>query len=169
MIEKSDVKCYDNLVYKKRLCTPERMCMREWYKLFLRQWEIKKSKKRLPLKGRLLLDCALEQVFFGVSPAESSPTFVRSVLYTPEVLKSNTKVLFCHGGVLVLPVLPYHYRFARITASELVCIVLMPDYHLAPEYRMIRVTSALTVTNILFQTAVMWLLPVTAQEAVSPP
>ena len=70
MIEKSDVKCYDNLVYKKRLCTPERMCMREWYKLFLRQWEIKKSKKRLPLKGRLLLDCALEQVFFGVSPAE---------------------------------------------------------------------------------------------------
>ena len=101
--------------------------------------------------------------------AESSPTFVRSVLYTPEVLKSNTKVLFCHGGVLVLPVLPYHYRFARITASELVCIVLMPDYHLAPEYRMIRVTSALTVTNILFQTAVMWLLPVTAQEAVSPP
>ena len=40
--------------------------------------------------------------------AESSPTgFVRSVLYIPEVLKSNTKVLFCHGGALVLPALPF--------------------------------------------------------------
>ena len=70
-------------------------------------------------------------------PAESSPTgFVRSVLYTPEVLKSKTMVLFCHGGALVFPALPYHYRFARTTASELGCIVLMPGYHLAPEYRM---------------------------------
>lgn len=69
-------------------------------------------------------------------PAESSPTgFVRSVLYTPEALKSNTKVLFCHGGALVLPALPYHYRFARTTASELGCI---HAYEMAKESEIVK-------------------------------
>lgn len=44
--------------------------MREWYRLFLRQWKNKKQKVNKYPKVWLLSDCALEQLFFGVSPVE---------------------------------------------------------------------------------------------------
>ena len=44
--------------------------MREWYQLFLHEWQIKKAKGLSYPKVWLLLDCALEQLFYGVSPAE---------------------------------------------------------------------------------------------------
>lgn len=44
--------------------------MREWYRLFLCQWQLKGQSQNRALKLILLLDCALEQLFYGVSPAE---------------------------------------------------------------------------------------------------
>ncbi|MBQ6381042.1 MAG: hypothetical protein IJJ41_05560 [Clostridia bacterium] len=44
--------------------------MREWYQLFLHEWQIKKAKGLSYPKAWLLPDCALEQLFYGVSPVE---------------------------------------------------------------------------------------------------
>ncbi len=71
-----------------------------------------------------------------IKTAASPMGSVRCLLYTPDELKSKTQILFCHGGGLVFPALPYHFRFARAMAKETGCRVLMPDYHLAPKYRM---------------------------------
>ena len=43
-------------------------------------------------------------------------------------------VLFLHGGAFLLPAFPYHFRLSRRIAEKVHCRVVLPLYHLAPEY-----------------------------------
>lgn len=54
---------------------------------------------------------------------------------TPEKLTSNSPCLFyIHGGGFVLKAARYHYMNCVRYAIETGCIVIFPDYRLAPEY-----------------------------------
>ena len=59
---------------------------------------------------------------------------VRYLVFTP---KTGQKIYPCliyyHGGGYMLPAAPYHYRNAREYATKCDCIVLVPDYPLAPK------------------------------------
>lgn len=78
--------------------------MREWYQLFLHEWQIKKAKGLSYPKVWLLPDCALEQLFYGVSPAE---------YFTYEFFKKARK----NAGNMLPAALSEGYRFAALDES----------------------------------------------------
>ena len=69
---------------------------------------------------------------------EASPVGkVDWLVYTPKGKENEVlpAVLLLHGGALVLPALPYHYRLARHMARRTGSRVFMPHYDLAPEHK----------------------------------
>lgn len=69
----------------------------------------------------------------GVSPHGR----VKGLIYSSSELKENEAapcILLIHGGAFLFPALPYHYRFAQMIAEKVPCRVVMPMYHLAPDY-----------------------------------
>ena len=59
---------------------------------------------------------------------------IRALLYVPEEVKTESCLLYLHGGGYVFPAANYQYRLARLYAKEVGCRVLFPDYRLAPEH-----------------------------------
>lgn len=71
-------------------------------------------------------------------PSQCSPEGrIRTLIYSSSRLSDEENapcLLLIHGGAFLFPALPYHYRFARMVAKKLACRVIMPMYHLAPDY-----------------------------------
>jgi len=55
-------------------------------------------------------------------------------IYTPEVVKSDSVLLYFHGGHYVNEAHPLMQRFARNLAKEAGCKICLMDYPLAPEH-----------------------------------
>ena len=53
----------------------------------------------------------------------------------PRTLKNDAPVFFyIHGGGFYFPSAPYHYTFAKEYAVQAGCVVVYPDYRLAPKH-----------------------------------
>lgn len=60
---------------------------------------------------------------------------IRVFVMRPRDLKNNVPCLFyIHGGGFYFPSAPYHYTFAKEYAVQAGCVVVYPDYRLAPKY-----------------------------------
>ena len=71
-------------------------------------------------------------------PTQTSPRKkMGCMVYIPRGKENEVlpTVLLLHGGAMVLPALPYHYRLARTIARETGGRVFMPLYDLAPTHK----------------------------------
>ena len=60
---------------------------------------------------------------------------IRVFVMRPRELKNNAPCFFyIHGGGFYFPSAPYHYAFAKEYAVQAGCVVVYPDYRLAPKY-----------------------------------
>lgn len=60
---------------------------------------------------------------------------IRVLVMRPRGLKNNAPCFFyIHGGGFYFPSAPYHYAFAKEYAVRAGCVVVYPDYRLAPKY-----------------------------------
>ena len=60
---------------------------------------------------------------------------IRVLVMRPRVLKNNAPCLFyIHGGGFYFASAPYHFAFAREYALRAGCVVVYPDYRLAPKH-----------------------------------
>ena len=65
----------------------------------------------------------------------SDESTIRVFVMRPRELKNNAPCLFyIHGGGFYFPSAPYHYTFAKEYAVRAGCVVVYPDYRLAPKY-----------------------------------
>ncbi|MCR5626250.1 MAG: alpha/beta hydrolase [Lachnospiraceae bacterium] len=91
--------------------------------------------KNLPKKEASTEELAVTRI--KIPSAAAPKGYVRTLIYEPKEVRDDDNsqcVLFIHGGAMVMPALPYHYRLARKMAKEARCRVIMPDYHLGPKY-----------------------------------
>lgn len=57
---------------------------------------------------------------------------------TPKGEKSNTQILYLHGGAYVQNFVKQHWKFLSMLVKRTHCTIIAPDYPLAPEYTYIQ-------------------------------
>ena len=82
-------------------------------------------------------DDALNVRLINIPCKEASRNKLQCIVYEPKGKEKAVlpAVLLLHGGALVFPALPYHYRLARYISEKTGSRVFMPDYDLAPDHK----------------------------------
>ena len=69
-----------------------------------------------------------------IIPVGAGERFSAAVIRPREVRGPLPCVVFCHGGAFMLKAAPHHYSLAKQFALSTPCVVVLPDYRLAPRH-----------------------------------